>query len=352
MHQTIASRLRLRSSRNYCSYECNISYADIVCLMLQTSNTILIYKKGDPLSPRNWRPISLQPTIYKIYAAILARRLASWAIENKVISPSQKGFLPFEGCAEHSFILRSVLEDSKRRRKSVRVVWLDLKNAFGSVPHTTMWEMMNRLNVPTHLIAICKEIYHGSSQTIRGAEGATPLIEVNRGIKQGCPLSPLLFNLVLEGVLPALNNNYIGYQFRGGARVRCLAYADDLCIISPQKAEVNSMLKTILQFFNWAGLELNTSKCGALSMINNRNRKYVEPFEPQADEATHIPALKWEDSYKYLGVQLGRERRGTMDDLAQSMSNAAKKICSSALTDWQKTLSSFQRPATTSTRQC
>ena len=97
------------------------------------------------------------------------------------------------------------------------------------------------------------------------------------------------------------------------------------------------MLKTILQFFNWAGLELNTSKCGALSMINNRNRKYVEPFEPQVDEATHIPALKWEDSYKYLGVQLGRERRGTMDDLAQSMSNAAEKICSSALTDWQKT---------------
>ena len=74
----------------------------------KTSNTILIYKKGDPLSPRNWRPISLQPTVYKIYAAILARRLVSWAIENKVISSSQKGLLPFEGCAEHSFILRSV----------------------------------------------------------------------------------------------------------------------------------------------------------------------------------------------------------------------------------------------------
>ena len=72
-------------------------------------------------------------------------------------------------------------------------------------------------------------------------------------------------------------------------------------------------------------------------MINNRNRKYVKPFEPQVDEANHIPALKWEDSYKYLGVQLGRERRGTMDDLAQSMSNAAERICSSALTDWQKT---------------
>ena len=95
------------------------------------------------------------------------------------------------------------------------------------------------------------------------------------------------------------------------------------------------MLQTILEFFNWAGLKLNASKCGALSMISNRNQKYVKPFEPQVDEANSI--LKWEDAYKYLGIQLGRDRRGTMDDLAQSMLSAAKEICSSVLADWQKT---------------
>ncbi len=101
------------------------------------SDTILIYKKGDRAVPSNWRSISLQQTIYKIYAAVLSRRLASWALDHNKISRSQKGFLPFEGCTEHSFLLRSVLGDSKRRRKDVRIVWLDLKNAFGSVPHNT-----------------------------------------------------------------------------------------------------------------------------------------------------------------------------------------------------------------------
>ena len=52
----------------------------------KASDTILIYKKGDTTSPSNWRPISLQPTIYKIYAAVLSRRLASWAQENRIES--------------------------------------------------------------------------------------------------------------------------------------------------------------------------------------------------------------------------------------------------------------------------
>ena len=65
----------------------------------------------------NWRPISLRSTIYKIYADILARRLGSWAMDEEKNCKSQKGFLPFKGCLEHSFLLQSVFEGSKRRKK-------------------------------------------------------------------------------------------------------------------------------------------------------------------------------------------------------------------------------------------
>ena len=183
----------------------------------KTSSTILIHKKGDESQPGNWRPISLQPTIYKIYATILARRLADWAINGNRIHPVQKGFLPYEECAEHSFILRSVLEDSKRRCRNVCVVWLDLKNAFGSVPHSTMWEIMKRLDVPSEFLEICHDIYNDSAHTVRSEAGTTLLIPLNQGIKQGCPLSPLLFNLVLEGIIPKLAS-FEGYKFQGGAQ--------------------------------------------------------------------------------------------------------------------------------------
>ena len=100
--------------------------------------------------------------------------------------------------------------------------WLDLKNAFGSVPHVTMWRMLERLNVPSHFVAICKEIYVNSSQRIRCKEGFTSDIPVMQGIKQGCPLSPLLFNLVLEGVLPELEKEEGGYSFQNGSCVKVL----------------------------------------------------------------------------------------------------------------------------------
>ena len=79
------------------------------------------------------------------------------------------------------------------------------------------------------------------------------------------------------------------------------------------------MLQQINKFFTLADLELNTAKCGSLSMINNRKEKYVEPYSPDLDDDHSIPAWKWEDSYKYLGVCLGRERKGKMEDLTKNM---------------------------------
>ena len=71
------------------------------------STTVLAYKnKGDEKELRNWQLICLQNTIYKIYAATIAR-IANWAMDEKVINTAQKGFLPYEGCFEHTFLLRS-----------------------------------------------------------------------------------------------------------------------------------------------------------------------------------------------------------------------------------------------------
>ena len=176
------------------------------------SNTILLPKRGDASLPGNWRPISQQPTVYKIFTAVMAKRLAVWATLEKKISPAQKGFLPVEGCFEHSFLMESLMCDAKRRRKDVHILWLDLRNVFGSFSHELLWFMMNRLQVPTPFIDLCKSIYAGSSQRVRCGEGFTDDIPVNVGIKQGCPLSPFLFNLALEALLPALDRATSGYS--------------------------------------------------------------------------------------------------------------------------------------------
>ena len=127
------------------------------------STIILVYKKGDESLPGNWRPISLQTAIYKIFGAAMAKRLASRVLAGKKFSSCQKCFLPMEGCAEHCFLMESLLCDAKRRKKDLRIMWLDLKNTFGSVSHELLWLMMQKLGVPTSFINICQEIYAGSS---------------------------------------------------------------------------------------------------------------------------------------------------------------------------------------------
>ena len=290
------------------------------------SNTILFYKKGDESLPANWRPISLQPTVYKIFAAAMAKHLASWAIGEGKISSTQKGFLPMEGCAEHCFLMESLICDAKRRRKDLRILWLDLKNAFGSVSHDLLWFMMRRLGDSAKFITICKNIYSESSQRVRCSSGYTEDISLRVGIKQGCPLSPLLFNIALEGLLPILREKGTGYQFHNGATVKQLAYADDLCLIAKSKDEITNLLKVVSIFSSWSGLKMNAAKCGCLSINNSSSRRrYVESFSPPFENQA-IPALRWEDTYKYLGVEIGRPRRGNVDPLLKDIENIVEKI--------------------------
>lgn len=147
----------------------------------KTSTTTLIYKQGDWEDPGNWRPIALQPTIYKIYDTILASHLAQFCIDNSTISPLQKSFMPIEGCFEHCSLMNSMFEDSKQRRKDLRLVWLDLQNAFGSIPHSVL---MSRLSIPPpHFISLCKD---GSYTRYRCAAGLSTNIRQTIGVKQGC----------------------------------------------------------------------------------------------------------------------------------------------------------------------
>ena len=185
------------------------------------SITILLYKKGDEGIPSNWRPISLQSAIYKIYAAVWAKRLASWATEAGAISPSQKGFVPGEGCLEHSFLARSLMEDARRNKRPLHLVWFDLRNAFGSVPHRLLWFSMRSIGVPEEVVSILMDIYQGSSFQVQTAGGQTEEIPQDRGVKQGCPLSPLVFNLAVEGLIRGIESSPAeGYSFSEDLQVK------------------------------------------------------------------------------------------------------------------------------------
>ncbi|XP_046666778.1 leucine-rich repeat extensin-like protein 5 [Homalodisca vitripennis] len=101
----------------------------------KVSATVLIHKKGAPDEISNWRPIALSDTAGKLLCSVFAHRLSSWLTDNRLLSWAQKGFTLSEGSLEHNFMLQELLDEGRRRGGELCLAWLDLANAFGSVPH-------------------------------------------------------------------------------------------------------------------------------------------------------------------------------------------------------------------------
>ena len=104
---------------------------------------------------------------------IIAKRLTSWAIDNDLMSKEQKSARPSEGCYEHSFLLQSTIADARRSHKNVFVAWLDLRNAFGSIPHSAISTTLTHIGVPLPLIEMICNSYSGATNRIRTSTGFT-----------------------------------------------------------------------------------------------------------------------------------------------------------------------------------
>jgi hypothetical protein len=140
------------------------------------SVTILIYKKGEKSDISNWRPISLSNTIAKLYSSVLANRLGRWAARNDRISAAQKGFMPVDGCCEHNFALQAAIADARRSRRQCCIAWLDLTNAFGSVPRETIFTSLQWAGLSEEAISVIRRLYAINTTNIRSHQGLKPEI--------------------------------------------------------------------------------------------------------------------------------------------------------------------------------
>ena len=286
--------------------------------------------------PSNWRPISLQSAICKIYAAIWAKRLASWAREAGTVSSSQKGFIPGEGCLKHSFLVRSIMVDARHKKHPLHLVWFDLRNAFGSVLHELLWFCLQSIGALDEVASILMDVYKGSSFKVQTASGLTKEIPQERRVKQGCPISPLVFNLAIEGLIHGIESSSSwGYSFSNGLEVKSLAYADNLAIASSSEEDIKGMLARLEEFTSWAHLRFNLAKCVSLSTTYQGGKRVVlqSSFQLQGQD---IPAMKWEGCYRHVGVLFSSNPEACLDKLTDEFRENTEKLFQSSLADWMK----------------
>lgn len=296
--------------------------------------TLLIPKpdKSDTYNKvSSWRPIALLSVIYKVFASILARRLTSWTKYNSLLHIGQKGGSEYDGCAEHNSVITAAIEHSKYDTNSpLTIAWLDIKDAFGSVPHEYLWSLLSFIGVDRGFVNMLRLLYTDTQSFYSCGSILTPGIAIKRGVKQGCPISMILFALAIDPVLQAVSSSNILPYAIGTSNLQTLAYADDVALLANNISDLQSIVNTAVQSASLIGFEFRPEKCAFLQMpnMNMTNEILINQIR--------IKEIRGTEFYQYLGVPVGSNNDQSPYEIIKKVICDTKKLANSDLFGWQK----------------
>jgi hypothetical protein len=116
------------------------------------SHTVMLYKKGDPADPTNYRPIGLARTVYKLWTSLVTRVLSDYAERNSIIGDSQEGFRGGRNTHRQLANLLNALEDAKHTNRNIYVMYVDFSSAFNTVDHDKLLQLMWDMGFPMHAV--------------------------------------------------------------------------------------------------------------------------------------------------------------------------------------------------------
>jgi len=262
----------------------------------------LIPKTDNPTSLEEFRPISLCNCIYKIISKIIARRIKGILSSN--ISMEQFGFLKGRQIHEAIGVAQEGLHSMKKMKVKGAVLKIDLSKAYDKVSWLFLRLLLTHLGFHINVIRWIMSCITTVSFSILINGSATPFFHSERGIRQGCPLSPLLFLLVAEGLSRAIaeakrNGSFKGIRISPSLSITHLLFVDDVLIFCTGSRRDAESLKDILNLFSKAtGMEFNFRKSTISSNLLSEGEidrlKTFFPFETKSID----------EGLKYLGFHL------------------------------------------------
>lgn len=250
----------------------------------------LIPKKGKDLKHiSHWRPITVLNNDYKIIAKALASRLSK--VLTQIIHPNQTGFISSRYIGTNIRNVQDVIDQILSSAEGGMVVSVDFSSAFDLLDRDFLYRAMQSFNFGNKFINYISTMYNESEICILNRGLSTGWFKTSRGVRQGCPVAPLLFVLAVEKLaLRIRSSENISGIYCGPVISKIIQYADDTVLTLKNENSLIAAFEILDEFEKFTSLKVNINKTKALLL------------GPLLLEGELAASMDWEESIEILGI--------------------------------------------------
>ena len=259
------------------------------------SKVMLIFKGGNKSKKdlKNYRPISLANTVGKIFSRIIYNRLKVGIEMSGILGEEQNGFRMNRRGEDNIYMIRELMEIYKKKGKKIFFAFLDIEKAYDKLNRRTLLIVLEKLGIPIKIRNLIKGMYENTKAKFIFGDVITDWVQLKKGVRQGCVLSPMLFSMYTEELIRRVKKENYGVTV-GENKIGTLLYADDIVLIAEEEDTLQRMLDIAVDYSREFSLVFSTSKCGVM-VFNGENEDGMN-FRMGNDVLNKV------NKYNYLGV--------------------------------------------------
>ena len=275
-----------------------------------------VHKRGDRCNVANYRPIAVGEPLARLYASAINQRLVSYTETAGLRPDTQAGFRPGLSTAHQLFALQHFIDKHIKLRRPLYVCFVDLKAAYDRVRRPLLWSTLTSLGLAEQMRRAVQSLYADPQLAVSVGGRHGPSQRTTIGVRQGCPLSPTLFGLFLDGLDAYLRRVVpeAGPRLRTGECVPVLTYADDITLMGVDAGQLQRLLNAIHVYCGLVGMQLSPDKSKVMV--------FARPGPEACTWSCGGEPLEEVQEFKYLGLVFSTVR-GLPAALTRLKQNAA-----------------------------